>query len=261
MTRLLAVFAAALFRLSAFGEDSWEEEALLLYNAGSPEINDLRARSTGNERLRAYAKALGQLHSKPLSELNALLARDTFDALFEANPNDSVGLASAYYLARINQKHLEEPDLEAARSAYRYIFETYPKRFFGELAFLKYLLIELYEIESGEDLVGRIEEMERLGRRLTIPDMIRGFHRTVGDAYLGYELSREKAYTHLKAAYEIDSSVPETQLELMLTVAELAESMWDTEVAISALQDFLKAARLDDRREEVALRIAALSSR
>jgi len=254
------VIAAILIRVSVMGEGDWQEEALLLYNAGSPEINDLRARSTGNERLRAYAKALGQLHVVPREELNVRLAKETFDALYSSNPNDQVGLASAYYLARINQKHLDEPDLEAARSAYLYIFETYPGRFFGELAFLKYLLIELYETDSEVDISLRIASLEAMGERLTIPNMRRGFHRTIGDAYLGYELSREKAYSHLKAAYELDSSVPETQLELMLTVAELAESLGDTKVAIKALQDFLKSARKDERREEVALKIAALSS-
>lgn len=257
-----AVFlVAAMIQTSVVSANDWEDEALLLYNAGSPEINDLRARSTGNERLRAYARALGQLHAQPLREENALLAKSTFDALFEANPNDQVGLASAYYLVRINHKHLDEPDLEAARSGYRYLFDSYPASFFGELAFLKYLLIELYDDESSRKPEQRIATLEALGRQLTIPDMKRGYHRAIGDAYLGYELSDEKAYEHLKAAYEITSSVPETQLELMLTVAELAESLGEKDVAIAALQDFLKAARGDDRRSEVALRIAALNSK
>lgn len=257
----VALVATAMMHCSLMGEGDWEDEALLLFNAGSPEINDLRARSTGNERLRSYARALGQLHSLPMSEQNALLAKATFDALFESNPNDQVGLASAYYLARINHKHLDEPDLEAARAAYRYIFESYPARFFGELAFLKYLLVELYEDVNDEKIDHRIASLEVMGMQLSIPDMIRGYHRAIGDAYLGYELSDEKAYEHLKAAYEITSSVPETQVELMLTVADLAESFGEDDVAIAALRDFLKTARGDDRRGDVALRIAALSSK
>ncbi len=196
-----------------------------------------------------------------MREENALLAKETFDILFESNPNDQVGMASAYYLARITHKHLDQPDLEAARSAYRYIFESYPSRFFGELAFLKYLLMELYNGEGVRSVTDRIASLEMLGDQLTIPDMIRGYHRAIGDAYLGYELSDEKAYEHLKAAYEIKSSVPETQVELMLTVAELAELFGEKDVAIAALQDFLKAANGDDRRGEVALRIAALNSK
>ncbi len=257
----VAVLVVAMFHVSIASANDWEDEALLLYNSGSPEINDLRARSTGNERLRAYARALGQLHAQPFSEENALLAKATFDALFQSNPNDQVGLASAYYLVRINHKHLDEPDLEAARSGYRYLFDSYPARFFGELAFLKYLLIELYDNESDKEPAQRIAALEIMGRQLTIPDMKRGYHRAIGEAYLGYELSNEKAYEHLKAAYELTSSVPETQVELMLTVAELAESLGEKDVAIAALQDFLKAARGDDRRSEVALRIAALNSK
>jgi len=252
---------AAMIQVSAVSANDWENEALLLYNSGSPEINDLRARSTGNERLKAYARALGQLHTQPMREENTLLAKATFDALFESNPNDQVGLASAYYLVRINHKHLDEPDLEAARSGYRYLFDSYPTRFFGELAFLKYLLLELYDDESLKEPAQRIATLEIMGRQLTIPDMKRGFHRAIGDGYLVYELSEEKAYEHLKAAYELTSSVPETQVELMLTVAELAESRGEIDVAIAALQDFLRAARGDDRRSEVAIRIAALSSK
>lgn len=260
VTGIVAVLAAAAFQGSLWGAGDWEEEALLLYNSGSPEINDLRARSTGNERLKLYARALGQLHAQPMREENALLAKETFDILFESNPNDQVGMASAYYLARINHKHLDQPDLEAVRSAYRYIFESYPSRFFGELAFLKYLLIELYNEESTQSESNRIASLEMLGDKLTIPDMMRAYHRAVGDAYLGYELSKKKAYEHLKVAYEIKSSVPETQVELMLTVAELAEFFGEKDVAIAALQDFLKAANGDDRRGEVVLRIAALNS-
>ena len=258
-TGIVAVLAAAAFQGSLWGAGDWEEEALLLYNSGSPGINDLRARSTGNERLKLYARALGQLHVQPMREENALLAKETFEILFESNPNDQVGIASAYYLTRINHKHLDEPDLEVARSAYRYIFESYPSRFFGELAFLKYLLIELHNEESTQSVSNRIASLEMLGDQLTIPDMIRGYHRAVGDAYLGYELSKKKAYEHLKVAYKIRASVPETQVELMLSVAELAEFFGEIDVAIAALQDFLNVANGDDRRGEVALRIEALN--
>ena len=258
-TGVVAILAAAAFQGSLWGAGDWEEEALLLYNSGSPEINDLRARSTGNERLKLYARALGQLHVQPMREENALLAKETFETLFESNPNDQVGIASVYYLARINHKYLDQPDLEAVRSDYRYIFESYPSRFFGELAFLKYLLIELYNEESTQSVSNRIASLEMLGDQLTIPDMIRGYHRAVGDAYLGYELSKKKAYEHLKVAYEIRSAVPETQVELMLSVAELAEFYGEKDVAIAALQDFLNVANGDDRTGEVALRIEALN--
>lgn len=257
----IAIFLVAfLFQSLADEGNDWEEEALLLYNSASPEINDLRGRSMGNERLKAYAKAMGILFEAPLREENALIAKTTLDALFESNPNDDVGTASAYYLARISHKYLDQPDLVAARSAYRYIFETYPGRFFGELAFLKYLLIELYENDSEKAPLSVIVELENLGSGLTIPSMKKGFHRVLGDAYLGYELSEEKAYEHLNAAYRIDSSVPETQLELMLSLADLAEVLGRKEEAIAVLQDFLKTARRDDRRGEVASRIATLSS-
>ena len=55
--------------------------------------------------------------------------------------------------------------------------------------------------------------------------MQRGFHRSMGEAYRVFELSEAKAYKHLRAAYEIEAPVPETQIELMLSVAELAEAM------------------------------------
>lgn len=240
------------------GSEEWQEEALLLYSTASPEINDLRARSTGNERLRRYAKGLKTLFRQPSREENVLLAKTTFDALYEENPRDDVGLASAYYLARISHRFLDEPDLESAQSAYRYLFEMYPRRFFGELAFLKYLLLELYDSDSLESPEERLRRLETLGDRLVIPDTRRGYHRSIGEAYRAYELSESKVYEHLKAAYDIDTSVPETQTELMLTVAELAESRGELGVAIAALQKFLAVARRDERRTQVAERMAAL---
>lgn len=262
ISRLLSRQAIILFCFwslaTARGAEEWEKEALLLYSSGSPEINDLRARSTGNERLRRYAKALGVLFREPSREENALLAKTTFDALSEANGRDDVGLASAYYLARISHRHLDRPDLVSASAAYRKLFESYPRSFFGELAFLKYLLLELYSSEGSESPSERLAHLEAQGNRLIIPDMRRGFHRSIGEAYRYYELSETTAYEHLKAAYDIGSSVPETQIDLMLTVAELAESRGELGVAIAALQKFLTVARRDDRRNDVAERMSNL---
>ena len=255
-----AVFALTVALSEAIAAEPWEVEALLLYNSGSPEVNDLRARSTGNTRLGGYAKALEILFQEPKDEANVLRAKKLFDQLFEINGNDDVGRASAYYLARISHKHLDEPDLESARLGYRYLFETYPGKFFGELAFLKFILVEMYERDSEESIEDRLEALEERGKRLAIPEMRRGFHRSMGEAYRVFELSNSKAYEHLKAAYEIEAPVPETQVELMLSVAELAESMGDVNVAISALEDFLRTAKWDDRRESVAIRLADLKS-
>ena len=47
----------------------------------------------------------------------------------------------------------------------------------------------------------------------------------------------------------------------MVSNENFAELFGEKDVAIAALQDFLKAANGDDRRGEVALRIAALNSK
>jgi hypothetical protein len=262
ISRLMPRGVLVLFAISAVaalgGAEEWEPEALLLYNSSSPEINDLRARSTGNERLRRYAKALGMLHRQPVREEDALLAKLAFDKLLDVNPNDDVGIASAYYLARISHRHLDRPDIESAREAYHYLFENFPRRFFGELAFLKYLLLEFYGSDARESPGDRLSRLEGLGDRLVIPDMRRGYHRSIGDAYLTYDLSKTKAYEHLKLAYDIDTSVPETQLDLILKVAELAELHGDLGVAIGALNKFLKVTRRDERRSDVEVRLTEL---
>lgn len=258
---LWALFAVAAGCSAAKGAEDWQLEALLLYNSGSPGVNELRARSTGNLRLGRYAQALELLFKEPKEEANTLRAKKLLDHLFEINGNDDVGLASAYYLARINHKHLDEPDLESARLGYRYLFETYPGRFFGELAFLKFILVELYEGDSKDGIEKRLMELEKRGGKLTIPEMRRGFHRSMGEAYRVFELSDTKAYEHLKAAYELKAPLPETQIELMLSVAELAEAMGEFDVAVSALEDFLATAKWDDRRQSVAIQLAELKTR
>lgn len=256
--RCLASLAAAYCVCAPLMSQDWEEEALLLYNSGSPEINDLRARSTGNNRLRNYAKALETLFREPMREESARIAQKQFATLVEVKPDDDVGLASAYYLAQIDHRYLDRPDVEAARAAYRSLFDRFPRRFFGELAFLKYALLEIHVGAGDDSPVERLARLESDGKALIIPDMRRGFHRSIGEAYRAYGLSDAKAYEHLKTAYEIETSVPETQTELMLTVAELAEERGDIGVAIAALQKFLTVARFDERRTEVAQRMAVL---
>ena len=257
ISRVAAILATVCLCIAGQAQD-WEEEALLLYNSSSPEINDIRARTTGDNRLRSYAQALETLFREPMREESALIAQTQLAALVEANPKDDVGLASAYYLAQIDHRYLDRPNIEAAKKAYRTLFDQYPRRFFGELAFLKFVLLEIHGSDSDDSPEERLIRLEADGEILIIPDMRRGFHRSLGEAYRSFGLSDTKAYEHLKIAYEIETSVPETQTELMLSVAELAEAHGELGVAIAALQKFLSVARFDERRPEVAQRMAAL---
>ena len=254
--RFIALFVGSVWLGSAaFAAGDWEEEALLLLNAVSPNLNDLRSRSTGNERLARYAEALAAMNVNGIIPANPKAAEKIFRELVDIRSDDAIGLASRYYMIRIEQELVPEFD---ARDSYRRLFQTHPDSFFGGLSLVKYAMLETYIDSDKADALRRLVVLERLGQDLRIPDVRRDFSRVLGEAYLAFELSEEKAYEHLKDATDIGSTIPEAQADLLIKTGELAEQLGRLNDAVDLYARFCEEMEHDLRKTEIEQRLSRL---
>ncbi len=261
--KLISPFSIALvvfFDAGRSFSEEWEQESMLLYNASSSPLMLSKARDLGNTRMSLYLKAIIAMHHPPKGELSADEARGVLQQLIEVSDSDQIGVAARFYLARAPHTNNHAEDVTRSSDAYLQLYQDAPNRFFGQMAFLKHLLYYLYEYNGSASAEERLAEMEKMGEGLSIPDLSRSFHHSMGEAYLHFELSDSKAFEHWKRAHEIGFANPSAQADLQLRLGKLAEKIGKLEFAVIVYQDFLKTAPRDDRKTEIAQRLAALTS-
>lgn len=232
-------------------DEPWQEAALLLYNSASPELNRLRAMGSGSARLADYAEALILLHQSPPGSEGVEEARTILQQLASARRDDDISAAADYYLVRILQIHQKDPDPEAARERFKELYLARPKHFFGQMALLKYVFAELYNEQSSLPIAERIAYLQDLAEGIEIPATKRWLHRILGEAYLNHGLSKEKAFQHLKVAYEVGYPMATAQIDAGLDLAELAEELGRVDYAVEICDEMLATYGYDPRKEEI----------
>ncbi len=247
--------------LSGANASNWEDESMLLYNASASPLMLSKARDLGNTRMSLYLKAVIAMHHPPSGELSSVEARSLLQQLVDVSDSDHVGIASRFYLARVSHSEDHEADVSVSSAAYYRLFRDKPESFFGQMAFLKHLLYNLYEYEGSLAVAERIAKLEEMGKELSIPDLRRNFHHSMGEAYLHFQLSSMKAFEHWKKAYEIGFANPSAQADLIVRLGELAEKLEKLEFAIILYRDFLKNSPRDERTVEISQRLSSLNSK
>ncbi len=252
LSRLYPVFVVVLLALltsvQSFAEVEdrpiWEQEAMLLYSESSADFTRLRLLGQKNARLVTYSRALEILHEETASngdaEASLREAQGLFARLVVEGGDDPVSLASRYYLARIAQSNPVELDLREAKKLYLELFEAHPDRFFGQMAFIKYATIEIYdEPEGGAPAGQRLAALEELAAAVTYPDMKRNLHRIMGEGYRALGLDPRRAYEHLVAASEQGQPVESIRRETLESLADVAEQIGETRRALQAYDELL----------------------
>ncbi|MDQ8203925.1 hypothetical protein [Pelagicoccus sp. SDUM812003] len=232
------------------GRPIWEEEAMLIYSDSSAEFTRLRTFGRSNKRLGAYTEALDVLHGKielEGGEEPYRYAQSLFRSLVAENDSDAIGLASLYYLARIAQSNPIEQDMTVAKQLYYDLYLPNKDRFFGQMAFIKYATMEIYD-EQGEepDVARRLSELERMAASLSLPEIRRNFHRIAGEAYVHFDLDARAAFEHLETAYEMGLPVESIRIEVLELLAELGEQVGEPRRALQAYNELLL---IDPRHE------------
>ncbi|MDQ8179733.1 hypothetical protein [Pelagicoccus sp. SDUM812005] len=255
---LLALVLAAFSGLGVSGQDEerpiWEQEVMLVYSARSTEFNRLRTIGKENKRLSLYTTALDTLHGKvPVEEDEKpyQVAQRIFRMIIADNDSDAIGLAAAYYNARVTQSNPYEQDIAEAKKLYWKLYEKWPERFFGQMAFVKYATLHIYDDDgSGDEVWERIQNLEPIVSDISIPELRQNVHRIMGEAYFSFDLDSTLAYEHLTEAYRLGIPVGSIRVEVLERIAALGEELGENERALSAYDELVRSAPRHERRSE-----------
>jgi hypothetical protein len=129
------------------------------------------------------------------------------------------------------QIHRFDPDEAEAGRMFRALSLAFPEHYFGQLAFLNYATINIYQQPDVAAIGQALYRLEEEGEFLTVSDVKRNFFRLLGETHLYYDISPRKGEDLFVAAMEVGFIRPGLRAKMLLRVAELARKRGDDTTA------------------------------
>jgi hypothetical protein len=228
---------------------AWELAALSLHTDAARGFRSLAAGAAPSEEAR-FGMAIALLTAQPKTPANIAQAEAILDELSDSARDPELRVAAQYYRARIEQAHRFVPDFAAASIRYRALMEASPESVFGQLAALKWCLLELYRFPD-EEFEQRFEEVGALEAMFSIPEMKKDFHLSIAQARLRSERRDALALRHLRLAADLGVQREHARANALAGVVNLAHELGELEVARQYGQAFLQEFERDPRASVV----------
>lgn len=255
-----AAIAGLTLGVAALGLASPNEpwEALTRYRF--PEARDAFAAGPESPASR-FGLALSLINLQPKSDDNLARADALLQAIVAAAPaGDELIPAARFYRGRILQVHLRQPDLAAARKMFRALMDDHPKSFWGQLAGIKWLTLEIYSPGATNEFPARLAQLESLAPFFTQPHLAKDYHNIMANAYEALGLSTDRAYAHLADCWRIGVARGIDQGDFLARLGTLAERLGRPDEARLYYSEFLSRFARDERRHLIEERLALLRS-
>ena len=211
----------------------------LRFNEVYHRIDDANAKTEERWRHVTFGLAVAGLNRQPRSGKTVGKSERLFEAVQFGNRGDDLGVASAYFLARIVQIHRLNPDQAEAARMFRALSEEFPNHYFGQMAFLNYATITIYQQLDVEEISAALYRLEEEGQFLSIREIQRNFYRLMGETHVYYDVSRKRGEDFFIAAMEIGFDRAALRAKMLLRIAELARSRGDRTAARSYYERLL----------------------
>ncbi len=238
-------------------EQAWELAGLSLLDDAGRAFRTLSSESAKEEAL--FGRALTLLVAQPKTETNIHQAARLLTALADEASDPGLRVAARYYLGRVEQVHRLAPDRAAAARIYAALFEEHPDTLFGQLAFIKWSLLELHR-GAAEDFEARASAVEDAGRLLTIPTLRKEHHLHLAFARLRNGRRDQTTLAHLRSAVELGVVRVNSRTNATIALVNLAHELGDHETALRFGRDFLAEFPRDIRASRVREILATLPS-
>ena len=208
----------------------------------------------------AFTRALAILNKQPKTQGNTERAARLFKKLHQAAPGSEIGIASLYFLGRIQQIHRHPFNQEEALRTYRLLSNQYKEHFFGQLAAHRIAMIQLYhpslKLSERQEL---FLELESLGEAMPNRHIRSSFHFLMGRASLRLDLPAEVSLEHYLKCARLGIVADKFRGNVFLSTANLAQELGRKELAREYYAKFLGEFERDKRATLVKDRLAELS--
>lgn len=206
-----------------------------------------------------FGLALALINSQPKTDANLMRADALLAALAQQpGPDPELALAARFYRGRIVQVHRRQPDPAAAQRLFRALMDEAPASFWGQLAGVKWVTLEIYTAGPPTERAARLAQLEALAPFFTLPPLAKDYHNILANAYEALGLSDERAFTHLAACWRLGIARGVDQGDFLARLGTLAERLGRRDEARTYYAEFLRRFQRDERRHLIEQRLAAL---
>jgi hypothetical protein len=237
--------------------DPWQAARNLDFDSAAKRLDQLGDAQPADLRI-TVARAASLLARQPRTEANVREARAILDrASASTGPAAEADLRAlaAYLVARIDQDHLDTPDLAAARTGYSALRREYPAHPLADQAALQLAYILAYQT-PGTTPAESVAGIEALLGSVGLDAPRRELHLLLARILVRELKNDAAALPHLAAARAIGCLTAHRDYELDLMIATIAARLGQGPLASRHYLAFADA-RPRDVRAPTARRLAA----
>ncbi len=221
-------------------DKAWDDASMLLVQESYTKFTTAQEVKGGGAREIEYGIGVNLLNLQPKTVRNINRAEAIFTRLIASNPNDEVGIASLYYLARLEQIHRNDPNVPKALQLYAQLIAEHPDHFYAQSAIAKVAILKLCATPTTADKRQALAEVEKLAHLLNEPAARCNFNLVVSTACIQYNLGDEKALRYLIEADTIGIPIQFSEANVLIRIGNLALRLGKRDIAITYFERFLK---------------------
>ena len=207
-----------------------------------------------------FGRAVALLARQPITPVQIEEARGVLAGLAEGETDD-VGLGARFYLARIAQHHVAQPDEAAAARLYRELIKLRPDSIWAQTALSRLAILEIYALDAVLKPAERVARAERLIPLAKGPAAQSELHWLVAEAIFFYRLPDLSALPHLLAAEKLGRLDAVTHADVLVQIAVLSLEAGSPAQARVYFQKLLDTYPRDQRGYMVKRKLAELGDR
>lgn len=239
-------------------DQAWDNASLLLVQDAYAEFTAARAIAPGLKRELDYGQALALLTLQPKTVTNIDRAAALFAQITAANPNDELGIASLYFLARVEQIHRDEPNITLAISLYSKLILEHPDHPLAQASIVKIAILQLNLPPFNQDRKKILAQTERSRMLVTDPVIRSNLDYILGNACIRYQLGDELAQKYLIEADSLGIPIQKLAAQTLVQIGNLSLKMGRKDTAILYFERFVKTYPRDIRNYTIRQKLLEL---
>jgi hypothetical protein len=204
-----------------------------------------------------FGRGVALLDRQPVTPGQVEEARGLFTALADSGTDDPAQ-GARFFLGRIAQHHLAEPnDAEAARQ-YRQLIAGDENSVWAQSALGRLALLEIYELNPTWTPAARLAGAEKLLAHAHTAAAQSEVHYAIADAFFFYRLPAAGALPHLLAVERLGRLDWTARMDVLVQIAELSRLTGNRRQAAKFYRTFLAENPRDLRHYIVRERLAEM---
>lgn len=218
---------------------------------------ELNATDPALQREARFGRGVALLDRQPVSPSQVEEARTILTGLADSG-TDEFAAGARFFLGRIAQHHLAEPDAPEAARQFRRLIAEHENSIWAQSALARLALVEIYELDQDKAPATRIAEAEKLLAHAHTPAAESEVHLAIADAIFFYRLPSAPALPHLLAAEKLGRLDWVVRMDVLVQIAELSRLEGNRAQAAKFYRQFLKENPRELRHYNVQQRLAEM---